>query len=744
MESPVTTPRKRKRLDGCTTDLAMKYFSEIDYTKCEYTIKNKTHICDLCGQQLNGKKEWNLSAHLSSCHPNVYFGITADKKEPIAVKRLKLLQNCTEIVSVNGRTFSHLQDSGFKSIIQKSLKELDDAKQSLNLSDHNMTVVKDHLSNTAEKLRKYIQNEVKDRPLSLLCDIVTKHNRSILGVSLQYSIDGQLKIRSIGMIELLQSHTGKYLAETIIERLGVFGISLKQILTITTDNGKNVLKMIRDMECCLNSEINQAKRNLTEAFVASVNDRAHAGDSNDSEIDSAINELLAVERDITDDEALDLVFAEAASECHETLLGEMSSELVNCGANVVWDIIGVNCSAHTLQLGIKDAMTKLDQKHSNVIQLCRQVCKFLRLKSTSIEMETIDISYRLPRLENDTRWGSMYLMVSVSTINIIYFQVGSRFQIYCSHFNAQFLSFVFQLYDILHCENIVKYYANEKKVKIFEYLIKKWITLKELVYILQIPYNTTVAFQKQKLTLSDVYGRWISMQLHLQHCKSRSSYKTGLADYLFEAMSIRSEKIFNNPLMSCALYLDPRFRSIVTQNSEKNERAKHDLMQIWRRLLELRGYNLTNEAVNNNTSNDNLSFEFDEEHAMELHLKPRNLNEAQQPTRTCDGNDIEMELELFQPEILPSKSSVLDFWESAKESNKQLYELAMVIFSIPPTEVQVERDFSNLDVVFTNRRGNLNQFRLEEIFLIHLNKDLFYKINSDDLKELYDQLGRAK
>lgn len=411
MESPIT-PRKRKRMEGTISDMSSKYFSEIDQTKCGNIVRIKTHICDLCGQQLNATKLWNLSNHLSTCHPEIYLKITADKIEKIPTKRLKLLQNCTEIVAVNGRPFSCLHDSGFQSIIAKTLKELVDAKQPLNLSDHNLTEVKKHLSETAEKMRKHIQNEVKDQSLSLLCDIVTKHNRSILGVSVQYSFNGQLKIRSIGFIELQESHTGKYLAEVIIKRLGDFGINLKQILTITTDNGKNVLKMIRDMECCLHSEISQAKRNLTQAFISAESDVPRAGLS-DQEIDSAIDELLADAREISDDEAFDMVYAEVASDRHETLLSEMSSEMANYGANIVWDIVGINCCAHTLQLGIKDAIAKLDKKHYNVIQLCRQVCKFLRLKSSSFEMEKIGISYRLPRLENDTRWGSMFLMVSV-------------------------------------------------------------------------------------------------------------------------------------------------------------------------------------------------------------------------------------------------------------------------------------------------------------------------------------------
>lgn len=64
-----------------------------------------------------------------------------------------------------------------------------------------------------------------------------------------------------------------------------------------------------------------------------------------------------------------------------------------------------------------------------------------------------------------------------------------------------------------------------------------------------------------------------------------------------------------------------------------------------------------------------------------------------------------------------------------KDTEPELYKLAMVVFAVPPTEVQIERDFSDLKWIFTERRYNLSQARLEAILFLHLNKDLFYKIN---------------
>lgn len=93
-----------------------------------------------------------------------------------------------------------------------------------------------------------------------------------------------------------------------------------------------------------------------------------------------------------------------------TLLNVLSEELSSPGTDI-WDIKGVNCVEHTLQLGMKDALSKHSQEFKNVIMLCRRICIFLRLKSTSNLMNAVGVEYRLPHLENETRWGSLFLMV---------------------------------------------------------------------------------------------------------------------------------------------------------------------------------------------------------------------------------------------------------------------------------------------------------------------------------------------
>lgn len=76
-----------------------------------------------------------------------------------------------------------------------------------------------------------------------------------------------------------------------------------------------------------------------------------------------------------------------------------------------WNIMVVECSAHSLQLGINDSLKQLPKAHQNVIELCRQAAKFLRKKSTKHELNENNIHYNLPRMDVKTRWCYTFLMV---------------------------------------------------------------------------------------------------------------------------------------------------------------------------------------------------------------------------------------------------------------------------------------------------------------------------------------------
>lgn len=101
--------------------------------------------------------------------------------------------------------------------------------------------------------------------------------------------------------------------------------------------------------------------------------------------------------------------------------------------------------------------------------------------------------------------------------------------------------------------------------------------------------------------------------------------------------------------------------------------------------------------------------------------------------------DIRFDIEQFQPNPESTKMSIIDFWESVEMNHPKLYEIAMVVYAIPPTEVEIERDFSILEFVFSGRRCKLSKHLIDDILLIKLNKDLFQIIKQEELLKETDK-----
>lgn len=262
-------------------------------------------------------------------------------------------------------------------------------------------------------------------------------------------------------------------------------------------------------------------------------------------------------------------------------------------------------------------------------------------------------------------------------------------------------------------------------------LHETWDVLQEIVYILQIPLRTTIALQRHDLTMSDVYGQWTIMQLHLAKCTKQRHYKTSLAKHLLDTTHERKDAIYSNPFMAAALFLDPRFRIKLMDNREKVEEAKKLLCELWRR----REYGIERKLASSNDANE-IGFQFHGVDELNAYLCGTDTdNMIGQPS------EIELILDAFQPERIPPNHSILEFWEANRLVYPELYELAMIVYSVPPAEVTVERDFSHLNHVFNSKRGGLESARLNDIMMLNLNSEVFYTVKSEELRELIAQLN---
>lgn len=391
------------------TGRARRFFEPSASQRAKSNPKIKYLNCKLCNAEINCNTEGNMVPHLRLKHKDEYNScINIDREDPL-VTRLKLLHSCVEIVTVNGKAFTTLSCSGFLKSHADTLQQLSLAGHPLNLSDPHLVEVKKNINIAAGKIRERIRNEVKGKVVSLLIDGATRNNRSLLAVSIQYIINGKVKVVPIGVKELLQRHTAIYLCSVIKNTLEQYGIRLRSILTVTSDNASNMIATTHQLEIELNKAIIEDCGDNDN-----VQENESTVDSNERfySIDEEINKCIEDDEEqevVTDDEALNMILDE--SSLYDVLLNNVTHEINKETGNHNLFVDQIRCAAHTLQLSINDALKKLRKEDANVIKLCRKVAKFMRLPSTKNELNGNQIFTIFPLLDVETRWNSTYLMV---------------------------------------------------------------------------------------------------------------------------------------------------------------------------------------------------------------------------------------------------------------------------------------------------------------------------------------------
>lgn len=226
-------------------------------------------ICKIenCNTVLKGKKKWNLVNHFENKHSSIFrekmiqaAGRT-EKTCGLEQRRLEQIQNLTKTVTVNGRPFKCLVDSGTSGLRARELKLLQDSGYGEGLTGDPPPAVMTHIEYLSSEVIDAIKLEVQNSFVSLMVDAGSKNKRDMLGVSMQYMRNGQVMIRSIGMILLTTSHTAENLNAEIIACLRKFNIKPSQVISITSDNASNMLATVKlfnrtvDSDCDGNDSI---------------------------------------------------------------------------------------------------------------------------------------------------------------------------------------------------------------------------------------------------------------------------------------------------------------------------------------------------------------------------------------------------------------------------------------------------------------------------------------------------------
>lgn len=358
------------------------FASEINENKIRYMCK----FVD-CGLTYCDKS--GAIRHLKQGHKNVYECIKGNKNTKqnkngsifdsielrVKVDPNEIVDACVNLITINSLPISFVDTAAFKKILEPYQIALDKKGIKLKINRRNILT---HIAKKASAMKKYIKSEVKKKFLCLMIDIATRYNKSILGVNIAYMEDSNTIIRTIGMHRLKKSHTAENIRDVIRNNLLDYDISLSQIFSITSDNGANMLKAIALLDDHL-----QKEKNSTD------NDREnHENENNDTDSDEEI------ESNIFDANFYNDLLAGVRLEFNSLIYSDL--------------IQGISCAAHCLHLIVTKAIEK-SKDALKVLEKCRELCKKLRRPTFQNLLESL--SYKQAKLDINTRWNSIYLMV---------------------------------------------------------------------------------------------------------------------------------------------------------------------------------------------------------------------------------------------------------------------------------------------------------------------------------------------
>lgn len=108
----------------------------------------------------------------------------------------------------------------------------------------------------------------------------------------------------------------------------------------------------------------------------------------------------------------------------------------------------------------------------------------------------------------------------------------------------------------------------------------EWITIHNIVKILNPVYTATIQLQESQLLLGNFYKLLLNLKCQLK------KMRTNAAENLLNYMQQRESTILDNDIVNAAIFLDPRLKHLLSKHDKIT--ARKDLKIVAQRMLELR------------------------------------------------------------------------------------------------------------------------------------------------------------
>lgn len=383
------------------------------------------------------------------------------RKISVEISEQDIIDAGVDLVTMDGRPFSAVEDEGFQKLCRPILEALNSKTK---INRHN---VPDYVTKEAKKIRSQIKKEVENKMVSVKIDIATYLDRSFLGINIQFlNLDRKLpsiEIRTIAVKELNESHTAQYIKSVLLEELKKVDISPSQIYSITTDNGANVIKCAKLLN---NLMKNDSSADLDINSEEEIDDE----DQDDEPDDVEIEDDGGTENDVDYNE--DAILNEnndSENSPEENIQGIIEGISFQESKNIV---VSIRCFAHTLQLVVKWAFL---MPYKQFLAKVKRAVKQLRNPTVRLELQKKGL--KLAVTDTETRWMSSFNM----------------------------LKRLLELKDF--CEE------KKNKYRALRLTKTQWVKIEQLVSTLEPTYITTKILQGEQLTLTDAYKFWTNCEI---------------------------------------------------------------------------------------------------------------------------------------------------------------------------------------------------------------------------------------
>ncbi|CAK9297567.1 unnamed protein product, partial [Gordionus sp. m RMFG-2023] len=448
------------------------------------------------------------------------------------------------------------------------------------------------------------------------------------------------------MLEIVKAHTASNLKEEIENLLKKYNICLSQIYSITVDNGANMIKTVEMIaEEQLITHIDLSEDAFSEYLLQNSDNESSQEYNDSSQPNNDYNNIEITQENNSDisnihdnDSSGEYIINNLNQDDNIHFQHDNQEQINDDMENLLNDLrksfglICVRCCAHTIQLGVNDYIKKFLKEDLEDIRSILKICKSQKYKSL-YSLEKIN----KPVLDTVTRWNSTYRMLkNLKDNKIFYLKMGH-----------------------IYLETFIN--------------SRLWDRIDAYLTVLSPVNLCTIKLQEKSCTIGDFFKLWLECKLDLEEINNESS------NNLINCLDYRQKYLFDNNVFRSGIYMDPRFNyqnGIYPSESDKLLAREH-LMSTWRQIQ------IFNKPKDNPAlSGSPLIPVSCKKTRLDVYLERESANAP--IYQNIEILDMKTKINaLIYGQKLPSDQNILQYWQSKKFQDPELYALSRVVLAAP-------------------------------------------------------------